>query len=595
MAEYKAPLRDVRFLLDEVFRAQELWASVPALRATVDPDTAAAILEEAAKITTGVIAPLNRVGDEEGSTWLDGQVSTATGFREAYRTYADGGWNALTGRPEHGGMGMPKLLVSQVEEMLQGACMSFGLAPMLTSGAALLIDAHADDAIKRKYLPNMYAGIWAGTMDMTEPHAGTDLGIIRTKAEPRGDGSYSITGTKIFITWGEHDMAENILHLVLARLPDAPEGTKGISLFLVPKFIVADDGSLAERNTLSCGSLEKKMGIKASPTCVMDYDGAQGWLIGEPHRGLAHMFTMMNYERVAVGVQGVGAGEASYQNAVQYARERLQSRSPRGPQFPNQEADPIIVHPDVRRMLLSMRAYTEGGRAFSSYVALWLDLAKHGADAAQKRKAEDLVALLTPVAKAFLTDKGLETAVMGQQVFGGHGFIRESGQEQLVRDVRITQIYEGTNGVQAMDLMGRKTVANEGRLLKVFEADARAFIEENRGHSVLAEFLEPLAAELQNLNEVTAQLVAQAKEDPAAIGAAANDYTHLFGYVAFAFMWARIAAAALPKVNGSDGFYAGKVAVARFFFRRLLPQTKALTAQLLAGPASLMEPDADLF
>ena len=446
MPEYNAPLRDMRFLLNEVFDAPSMWAENARLAEVVDPDTADAILEEAGKIAANVLAPLNREADESGSKWVDGNVTAPAGFKEAYAMYSEGGWGGLGGNPEFGGMGMPKMLVGQVEEMIQGSNISFGLAPMLTAGACLSLNAHGSQELKDKYLANMYSGQWAGAMDLTEPHCGTDLGIIRTKAEPQADGSYLVSGTKIFITWGEHDMAENIIHLVLAKLPDAPAGPKGISLFLVPKVLVNEDGSLGERNTMGCGSIEHKMGIKGSATCVMNYDGAKGWLVGEENKGLAAMFTMMNYERVAVGIQGLGVAENSYQNAVTYANDRIQSRAPTGKQFPDKAADPIIVHPDVRRMLLTMRANTEGSRAFSTYASKWLDLSKFSDDEETKKHAEAMISLLTPVVKSFLTDLALESAVAGQQVFGGHGFIREWGQEQHVRDIRITQIYEGTNG-----------------------------------------------------------------------------------------------------------------------------------------------------
>ncbi|MCM2320555.1 MAG: acyl-CoA dehydrogenase family protein, partial [Pseudomonas sp.] len=455
MADYQAPLRDMRFVLEEVLAAPAQWARLPALAGVADVDTAAAVLEEAGKLTAATIGPLNRSGDEEGCHWQDGAVRTPAGFAAAWRAWAEGGWVGVCGDPAYGGMGMPKALGAQIEEMLNSANLAFALYPMLTAGACLELSAHASAELKTRYLPKLYSGEWAGVMCLTEPHAGTDLGLIRTRAEPQLDGSYRLTGNKIFITGGEQDLTENIIHLVLARLPDAPAGSRGISLFLVPKFLVNADGSLGRRNPLSCGSLEHKMGIKGASTCVMNYDGASAWLVGEPHKGLAAMFTMMNYERLAVGIQGLAAGERSYQSAVAYARERLQSRAPHGTQAPDRIADPIIVHPDVRRMLLTMKALTEGGRAFSSYVALQLDAAKFAEDPLERQRAEGLVALLTPVAKAFLTDLGLEICVHGQQVFGGHGYIREWGQEQLVRDVRITQIYEGTNGIQALDLAGR--------------------------------------------------------------------------------------------------------------------------------------------
>ncbi|MBB3167029.1 acyl-CoA dehydrogenase C-terminal domain-containing protein [Simiduia aestuariiviva] len=589
MADYQAPLRDMRFVLNEVFEVDQLWASIPRLAEAVDVDTADAILEEAGKIAAGSLAPLNREADEAGCQWQDGEVSTPEGFKEVYQLLAEGGWMGLGGNPEYGGMGMPKMLVAQFEEMMQAACMAFGLSPMLNAGACVSLDYHASEALKQKYLPNMYAGTWAGAMDLTEPHAGTDLGIIRTKAEPNDDGSYNVTGTKIFITWGEHDMAENIIHLVLAKLPDAPAGPKGISLFLVPKILVNDDGSLGERNAVTCGSIEKKMGIKASATCVMNFDGAKGWLVGELNKGLACMFTMMNYERVGVGIQGLGAAEASYQSAVAYAKERLQSRSPAGKVQPEKAADPIIVHPDVRRMLMIQRAYNEAGRAFSTYAARWLDISKYSDDDAQRTKAENMVALLTPVVKAFITDKALESAIHGQQVFGGHGYIREWGQEQLVRDIRITQIYEGTNGIQAMDLMGRKTVMNGGEFVREYIAEIEAFIAENKS-TAAAEFAMALSDQLANLQQVTDAVIAKATAgNKHAIGAAAVDYLHLFGFVSYAYMWAKMAAVAGAKLDGPDAdFYSAKLTTARFFYQRLLPQTRALSEQILAGGDSMM-------
>ncbi|RRV79812.1 acyl-CoA dehydrogenase [Stutzerimonas stutzeri] len=592
MADYQAPLRDMRFVLNEVFDAPKLWQALPALAEVVDAETADAILEEAGKITANSIAPLNRSGDEEGCRWDAGAVSTPTGYREAYQLYAEGGWVGVGGDPAFGGMGMPKVISAQVEEMMNSASLAFGLYPMLTSGACLSIYAHASEELKQKYLPNMYAGVWSGSMCLTEPHAGTDLGIIRTKAEPQADGSYKVSGTKIFITGGEHDLTDNIIHLVLAKLPDAPAGSRGISLFLVPKVLVNDDGSLGERNSLSCGSIEHKMGIQASATCVMNFDGATGWMVGEPNKGLAAMFTMMNYERLGVGIQGLATGERSYQSAIEYARERIQSRAPTGPVVQDKAADPIIVHPDVRRMLLTMKALNEGGRAFSSYVALQLDIAKFSDDEAARQRAEAQVALLTPVAKAFLTDMGLETTVHGQQVFGGHGFIREWGQEQLVRDCRITQIYEGTNGIQALDLVGRKIVGSGGTMYQAFVDEIRAFVAS--AGADLSEFTEPLKAALDNLDELTAWVIDQAKANPNEIGAASVEYLHVFGYTAYAYMWARMAAVALAK-QGEGDFYQSKLGTARFYFARLLPRIHSLTASVKAGSESLYLLDAAQF
>ena len=584
MADYKAPLRDMRFVLNEVFEVSKLWTQLPALAEVVDEDTANAILEEAGKITAGIIAPLNRSGDEEGCSWSNGAVKTPDGFPAAYQAYAEGGWVGVGGDPQFGGMGMPKVISAQVEEMVNSANLSFGLYPMLTAGACLSINAHASEELKEKYLPKMYDGTWAGSMCLTEPHAGTDLGIIRTKAEPQADGSYKISGTKIFITGGEHDLTENIIHLVLAKLPDAPAGPKGISLFLVPKLMVGADGSLGEHNALSCGSIEHKMGIKASATCVMNFDGATGWIVDAPNRGLAAMFTMMNYERLGVGIQGLSTGERSYQSAIEYARERIQSRAPTGPEAKDKVADPIIVHPDVRRMLLTMKSLNEGGRAFSSYVAMQLDTAKYSEDADTRKRAESMVALLTPVAKAFLTDMGLETTIHGQQVFGGHGFIREWGQEQLVRDCRITQIYEGTNGIQALDLVGRKVIGSGGAFYKYFADEVKAFTDS--ADSSLAEFVEPLKAAIANLEQMTADLLDRAKSNPNEIGAASVEYLHVFGYTAYAYMWALMARAAMGK-EAQDDFYASKLGTARFYFARILPRIHSLSASVKAGSESL--------
>ncbi|MCL6414931.1 acyl-CoA dehydrogenase C-terminal domain-containing protein [Aestuariirhabdus sp. Z084] len=593
MAEYKAPLRDIRFVMNEVFEADKLWASMPALQETVDAETADAILEEAAKLVGGMIAPLNREGDEEGCQWNEGAVSTPTGFKEAYQTYAEGGWVGLTGNAELGAMGMPKMLSSQVEEMTMAANFSFGLYPMLTVGACLSINAHATEELKEAYLPNMYAGTWAGSMCLTEPHSGTDLGIIRTRAEDNGDGSYSVTGTKIFITGGEHDLTENIIHLVLAKLPDAPAGPRGISLFLVPKINVNDDGSLGESNSVSCGSIEHKMGIKASATCVMNFDGAKGYLVGELNKGLACMFTMMNYERLGVGIQGLGAGEASYQNAIEYARDRIQGRAATGPQQPEKAADPILVHADVRRMLLNMKSTTEAGRAFSAYVAKQLDLVKFSDDGDVKKKAEAMVALLTPVAKAFMTDMGLNNTIDGQQVFGGHGYIREWGQEQLVRDARIAQIYEGTNGIQALDLMGRKTVANGGEWTRLFLQEVR-----ETAAGTADEFRAPLLDACDRLQEVTDWVFDRAATNPNEIGAASVEYLHLFGYTAYAYMWALMVNRAQQQLDaGSDeqSFYEAKLVTARYYFARLLPRIYSLEATIKSGADPLYALADELF
>lgn len=590
MPPFNAPLRDLRFVLHEVFDAPALWARLPALAENIDAGIADAILEEAGKVTSHLIAPLNRSGDEEGAQWQEGQVTTPIGFKQAYATYIEGGWVGLSGNTQYGGMGMPKMLAVQFEEMLYAANSSFALYSALSSGACLALDAHASEMLKNLYLPPMYEGRWAGSMCLTEAHAGTDLGLIRSRAEPRADGSFSITGSKIFITGGDHDLTENIVHLVLAKLPDAPPGPKGISLFVVPKVLVNADGTLGQPNAVSCGSIEHKMGIKASATCVMNFDGASGWLVGEANKGLAAMFTMMNYERLSIGIQGIGCAEASYQSAVAYARERLQSRAPSGAVAADKVADPIIVHPDVRRMLLTMKAMTEGGRAFASYVGQQLDLAKFSDDAQERDIAQGQVALLTPIAKAFFTDTGLDSCIHGQQVFGGHGYIREWGQEQLVRDVRIAQIYEGTNGIQALDLLGRKVLPDNGAALRQFTAQIRQFAQQPN-----APYAAQLLDAVQRLEDLSDWLHTQAASNRNEVGAASVEYLHLFGYVAYAWLWARMAQVAEQKLAQDPGFYGAKVATANFYIQRLLPRILSLEQSIRAGSASLFGLDAAQF
>ena len=598
MAVYQAPLRDMQFVLHELFAAEARWASMPATQG-VTTDLADAILAEAAKFAEQVLFRLNRSADEEGCR-LDrdekgrGVVSTPQGFREAFRQFADGGWPALSGAPEYGGQGMPKMLTVMFDEMLYGANSAFALYPMLSNGCTLCIASHATDAQKQMYLPPIYAGRWCGTMCLTEPHSGTDLGIIRTKAVPNGDGSCALSGTKIFITGGEHDLVENIIHLVLAKLPDAPPGPKGISLFIVPKFLVNADGSLGARNAVDCGAIEHKMGIKGSATAVLNFDAAQGWLVGEPGNGLAYMFTMMNYERLSIGIQGLGLGEVAYQSAAAYAKDRLQGRAATGAIARDKIADPIIVHPDVRRMLLTARAYSEAGRAFACFVGEQLDVAKFHEDAATRARADALVQLLTPVAKAFFSDKGFESCVLGQQVFGGHGYIREWGMEQLVRDARIAQIYEGTNGIQALDLAGRKVARNGGEFATIYFAHIRSTLDAAKGVSGVESELAAARKALALLEETTAWLIAEAKGDANAIGAASVDYLELFGLVTYAWLWARMMAIAAPKAAGDD-WYAAKLATGRFYFQRLLPKADALAVQIRAGSPSLMALDAALF
>ncbi|SFB81064.1 hypothetical protein SAMN05660443_0270 [Marinospirillum celere] len=594
MAKYKAPLRDMQFVLNEVFEADKLWASMEATQ-EVTPDLAEAILEEGAKLTEHELFPLNLSGDAEGCRFEKGQVFTPKGFKEAYQALSEGGWMGLGGNPEYGGQGMPKMLTVLFEEMLYASNAAFTLYPALNNGATLLLDSHASDEIKEKYLPPMYEGRWIGTMCLTEPHSGTDLGLIRTKAEPKGDGTYTISGNKIWITGGEHDLAENIIHLVLAKLPDAPPGTKGISLFLVPKLKINEDNSPGEANQVNCGAIEHKMGIKGSATCVINFDGAEGIMIGEPHRGLAAMFTMMNYERLSIGIQGLGLGEVAYQSAMDFAKERLQSRAPTGPKNPEKPADPILVHPDVRRMALNVRAFNEGSRAFASYVGMQLDISKYHEDDTTRKHAADLVALLTPVAKAFITDRGFDATVEAQQIYGGSGYCTEWGAEQYVRDARIAQIYEGTNGIQAMDLMGRKVFANKGEFLNIFTKDVREFLAECTSAN-MAPWAETLEAELKRLENVTEAVIKAGSENPEEIGAAAVDYLNLFGLVAYAYMWARMVKLAQEKADAdSSGFYAAKIQVGNHYLKRILPRTLALEQQILAGSEVLMTLEEEAF
>jgi len=587
MAPYKAPLRDIHFILAEVFKVDPLWASMPST-ADVSMELANAIFEEGARLCEAELLPLNRQGDEEGCTYLDGSVTTPSGFKAAYKTYAQSGWISLGGDPKYGGQGLPKMLTVMFEEMVYATNTAFALYPALTAGACLSLLTHGSESLKNTYLPPMYDGRWAGSMCLTEPHSGTDLGILSTKAVPNNAGHYDISGTKIFITGGEHDLTENIIHLVLARLPDAPKGPRGISLFLVPKLLVNADGHCGAPNQVRCGSIEHKMGIKGSATCLMNFDGATGYLIGEANRGLAAMFTMMNYERLSIGLQGVGLGEVSYQSARAYALDRRQSRAPGGTVAPEHTADPIMVHPDVRRMLMTQRAYNEGGRAFAAYVGMWLDLAKGQQDPVAAQKASAMVALLTPVAKAYFTDRGLDATILGQQVFGGHGYIREWGMEQFVRDARIAQIYEGTNGIQALDLIGRKVVADQGGAFKLFhqEVSAEIAVADPTDTRVQA-----LSAVLNQLREATEFVLQQSSTDANAIGAASCDYLNLFGLTAYAYMWLKMAEVA--KHEQGD-FYRAKLATADFFFQRLLPESGAYLAKVLAGSGSLMALEADL-
>lgn len=584
MADYRVPRDDMQFLLQDVFQVHQDWSTFAAL-AELDLDTAQAVIDEAGKLAETLIAPNCRAADEEGVSFQDGRVTTPQGYREQFKQLAEGGWVGVTANPEYGGMGLPKSISAQYEEMLCAADISFSLYPGLTAGAIMTLDLHGSDELKSTYLPKLIAGEWTGTMCLTEPHAGTDLGIIRSKASPSDDGSYELTGTKIFITGGEHDLVDNIVHLVLAKLPDAPPGTKGISLFVVPKFLVNTDGSLGERNGVHCGSIEHKMGIHASATCVMNFDGAKAWLVGEPHKGLPAMFTMMNYERLGVGIQGLGAAARSYQTALEYAQDRLQGRGAKATQDKAKEADPLLVHGDIRRMLLTMKAFVEGGRAFSTYVGQQLDRAKYSNDDAERERADALVALLTPIAKAFLTDTGLESTIIGQQVLGGHGYVREWGQEQLVRDCRIAQIYEGTNGIQALDLLGRKVVGSRGQLLQPLIADIEELLAEPQQE--LSREYEQLAAAVELMKAITSHVLEQvANGDENVINSVAVEYLHLVGYVSFGYMWLRMAKVAEPLLT-ERAYLGSKVKTAKFYFARLLPRIESLAVAIRDGSESL--------
>ncbi|AIB14616.1 acyl-CoA dehydrogenase (plasmid) [Azospirillum argentinense] len=596
MPIYKAPLEDVRFVLDEIVGAGKL-AELPGYE-DATPDLIAQVLEEGAKLCEEVLFPLNQSGDGEGCSFENGVVRTPKGFKEAYATYIEAGWQGLSCDPAYGGQGLPKLVNTMLEEFICSANLSFGMYPGLSLGAYNALSTYGSDPLKQRFLGRLVDGTWAGTMCLTEPHCGTDLGLIRTRAVPQEDGSHKITGTKIFISAGEHDLAENILHLVLARLPDAPAGTRGISLFLVPKFLPNEDGGVGPRNGVACGSIEHKMGIKASATCVMNFEDATGWLVGEPHKGMRAMFVMMNAARLAVGIQGLGVAEVSYQNAVAYARERLQGRSLKGTAHPDKPADPIIVHPDVRRNLLTARAYTEGARALGALAGYKLDVAEKHADEKTRKEADEFVQLMTPIVKALFTDIGFESANIAVQVHGGHGFIWETGVEQYVRDARICQIYEGTNGIQALDLVGRKLPQDMGRLLRRFFHPVGAEIEADMEKEELAEFVLPLAKAFAKLQQATAIIAQKGLKDPEEAGAAATDYLRLFGLVALGWMWLRMVKAAQAKLAAGEGnaaFLEAKIRTARFYMAKLLPQTNALFITIMAGSKPLMEMEETAF
>ncbi len=596
MPEYKAPLRDISFVMNELLESEALYQTIPGYE-DATADLMNAIVEEGAKFAENVLSPLNQSGDEEGCTWTPEGVTTPEGFATAYQQYVENGWPSLAADPHYGGQGMPDFLGSVVSEMVGTANWSWGMYPGLSHGAISTLETHGDESQKQTYLTKLIEGSWTGTMCLTEAHCGSDLGLLRTKAEPQADGSYAITGTKIFISAGEHDMAENIVHIVLARLPDAPAGTKGISLFIVPKIKVKADGSLGEPNALQCASIEKKMGIKASATCVMNFDGAQGYLIGPPNRGLNCMFTFMNVARIGTAIQGLAHSELSYQGALAYARDRLSMRSLSGPKNPDGPADPIIVHADVRRMLLTQKAFAEGSRAFIYFLAQQGDIVAHAAEPERVKAADDLLAVLTPIAKAFITETGFESANLGVQVYGGHGFIREWGMEQIVRDARIAMLYEGTTGIQALDLIGRKVLGSGGQLLVGFTNLIDEFCAANTDEAD-APYVSVLKGYKDEWLELSMKIGESAMENPDEAGAAAVDYLMYSGYVTLAYFWARMAVLARQKIDAAEGdasFYEAKLMTAQFYFDRLLPRTLAHKQALLSGAGNLMQMPEAMF
>jgi alkylation response protein AidB-like acyl-CoA dehydrogenase len=597
MAQYKAPIRDMQFVLHELLEVEKHYAAIPAY-AEANRELVDSVLEASAQFAENELAPINRSGDEEGCTWNDGEVTTPKGFKEAYAKFVELGFGALDAPVEHGGQGLPNSLGIAVSEMTGTANWSWGMYPGLSHGAINTVEAHGTPEQKDIYLSKMISGVWSGTMCLTESNAGSDLGIIKSRAELNADGSYAITGTKIFISAGEHDMTENIVHVVLARLPDAPKGTKGISLFLVPKFLPKADGSVGERNKVACGSIEHKMGIKASATCVMNFDGATGFLIGAPNKGLNAMFTFMNTARVGTALQGVCAAEGSFQGALMYAKDRLAMRSLSGPKAPEKDADPIIVHPAVRNMLLTQKAFAEGGRALVYWLSTQIDFVRGGETEEVRKAADDLMSFLTPIAKAFLTEMGSEAAKHGVQVYGGHGFIREWGMEQIVRDTRIACLYEGTTEIQSLDLLGRKVLQTQGAMLKQFTKIVYNFTKANEGNAAMAEFVAPLAALNKEWGDITMKIGMKAMQNPDEVGAAAVDYLYFSGYVTLAYLWAWMASVAQQKIAAGtteEAFYKAKIQTAQFYFKKILPRTRGHVDAIDGGLDVLMQMDVDAF
>ncbi|MBK9987185.1 MAG: acyl-CoA dehydrogenase C-terminal domain-containing protein [Betaproteobacteria bacterium] len=597
MPSYTPPLRDMQFVMHEVFKVTDDFKAMPK-HADIDVDTINAVLEEAGKFATDVIFPLNISGDTEGCTLdpVTHAVTTPKGFKEAYAQYVAGGWPALSSDPEFGGQGLPLVVNQCFYEMMNSANQAWTMYPGLTHGAYASLHMHGTDEQKQTYLGKMVSGEWTGTMCLTEPHCGTDLGLMRTKAEPQADGTYKITGEKIFISAGEHDMADNIIHLVLARLPDAPPGIKGVSLFIVPKFLVNKDGSLGARNTVYCGGLEHKMGIKANATAQIVLDGAIGTMVGQPNKGMQGMFVMMNAARLGVGNQSLGLTEVAYQNALAYAKDRIQMRSLSGPKAKDKPADPIIVHPDVRKMLLTAKAYAEGGRALAIFCSVLLEKSHYHPDEKVRKDSEEMLSLLTPIVKAFLTDNGWQATMMCQQVYGGHGFIKEWGMEQFVRDARINMIYEGTNTIQSLDLLGRKVLGNNGATLKKFGKLVGALVAEEGVNEKMAEFITPIAVLGEQITKFTTEIGFKGFQNADEVGAAAVDYLRVAGHLVFGYFFARMAQVALREIaaGNTDPFYPAKLQTARFYFAKLFPETATLMRTARAGSKVLMDTDLAL-